>query len=515
MRHNQPVTQREFEIPDDATLMSTTDTQSYINYANAAFIHASGFSEDEIQGQPHNLVRHPDMPQEAFADMWATLKGGEPWTALVKNRRKNGDHYWVRANAIPIVRDGRTSGYMSVRTKPAGEEIEAAESLYQQFREHKAGNRRFHKGLIIRTGLAGWTSALKTMPVRWRIRTSLLAAAPLILGAALLAGVRELSLAAFSAFVLACLLFLSLWLESQISRPLERVLEQALRVASGESQKAVHMDRVDEIGMTLRTISQLGLMFRWLIDDVSEQVITVERAIKEIAQGNNDLSKRTEQAASSVQQTASSMAQMSATVKGNAETAMQANTLSGSASHAAAKGGQAVADVINTMNEINTSSQRIADITGVIDGIAFQTNILALNAAVEAARAGETGRGFAVVAGEVRALAQRSANAAKEIKDLISASVEKVEIGSSLVDAAGKTMDEIVTQVKRVSDLIGEIRSATEEQSNGTSQIDKAVSDLDSITQQNAALVEQSTAASDSLRQQATRLVEAVSVFRS
>ncbi|ETN73021.1 HAMP domain protein [Necator americanus] len=208
------------------------------------------------------------MPQEAFADMWATLKGGEPWTALVKNRRKNGDHYWVRANAIPIVRDGRTSGYMSVRTKPAGEEIEAAESLYQQFREHKAGNRRFHKGLIIRTGLAGWTSALKTMPVRWRIRTSLLAAAPLILGAALLAGVRELSLAAFSAFVLACLLFLSLWLESQISRPLERVLEQALRVASGESQKAVHMDRVDEIGMTLRTISQLGLMFRWLIDDV-------------------------------------------------------------------------------------------------------------------------------------------------------------------------------------------------------------------------------------------------------
>ncbi|ETN73020.1 methyl-accepting chemotaxis protein signaling domain protein, partial [Necator americanus] len=200
---------------------------------------------------------------------------------------------------------------------------------------------------------------------------------------------------------------------------------------------------------------------------------------------------------------------MSATVKGNAETAMQANTLSGSASHAAAKGGQAVADVINTMNEINTSSQRIADITGVIDGIAFQTNILALNAAVEAARAGETGRGFAVVAGEVRALAQRSANAAKEIKDLISASVEKVEIGSSLVDAAGKTMDEIVTQVKRVSDLIGEIRSATEEQSNGTSQIDKAVSDLDSITQQNAALVEQSTAASDSLRQQATRLVEA------
>ncbi|QBR04203.1 PAS domain-containing methyl-accepting chemotaxis protein [Paraburkholderia pallida] len=514
MRNNQPVTQREFEIPDDATLMSTTDTQSYINYANAAFIHASGFSQDEIQGQPHNLVRHPDMPQEAFADMWATLKGGEPWTALVKNRRKNGDHYWVRANAIPVVRKGQTSGYMSVRTKPSREEVEAAESLYRQFREHKAGSQRFYKGLIVRTGLAGWTSILKTMTVRWRIRASLLVTAPFILGAAWLSGVREIPFAAFCAFALTCLLLVSLWLERQISRPMEKVLEQALRVASGESQKAVHMDRVDEIGMTLRTISQLGLMFRWLIDDVSEQVMTVERAIKEIAQGNNDLSKRTEQAASNVQQTASSMTQMTATVKSNAETAMQANTLSGSASDAAAKGGKAVAEVISTMNEITASSHRIADIIGVIDGIAFQTNILALNAAVEAARAGDQGRGFAVVAGEVRALAQRSANAAKEIKNLISTSVEKVETGSSLVDDAGRTMDEIVTQVRRVSDLIAEIRSATEEQNSGVSQIDQAVSDLDTITQQNAALVEQSTAASDSLRQQATRLVEAVSVFR-
>jgi aerotaxis receptor len=514
MRNNQPVTQHEFEIPDNATLMSTTDTQSYINYANAAFIHASGFAPDEIQGQPHNIVRHPDMPQEAFADMWATLKGGEPWTALVKNRRKNGDHYWVRANAIPVVRNGQTSGYMSVRTKPSRDEIEAAEKLYRQFREHKAGKRRFHKGLIVRGGLMGWTSMLKVVPVRWRIRSALLVAAPLLVGAAALSGVKGVPLGAFAGFAAFSFLLVSLWLERQISRPLEQVLAQALRVASGESQKAVHMDRVDEIGMTLRTISQLGLMFRWLIDDVSEQVITVQRAINEIAQGNNDLSRRTEQAASNVQQTASSMAQMTATVKSNADTASQANTLAGTASDAAARGGQAVSEVVSTMNEITASSHKISDIIGVIDGIAFQTNILALNAAVEAARAGDQGRGFAVVAGEVRALAQRSANAAKEIKHLISTSVEKVETGSSLVDEAGKTMDDIVTQVKRVSDLIAEIRSATEEQSSGVTQIDQAVSDLDNITQQNAALVEESTAASDSLRQQALRLVEAVSVFR-
>lgn len=150
MRVNEPVTQREYEFPDNATLMSTTDTQSYIAYANAAFVEVSGFSREEIEGKPHNIVRHPDMPPEAFADMWATLKAGQPWTALVKNRRKNGDHYWVRANATPVVRNGRTSGYMSVRTKPTREEIAGAEALYKDFRTGQAGSRKFHKGLIDR-----------------------------------------------------------------------------------------------------------------------------------------------------------------------------------------------------------------------------------------------------------------------------------------------------------------------------------------------------------------------------
>jgi aerotaxis receptor len=285
MRNNQPVTQQEFEFPDNATLMSTTDTESYVTYANAAFMQVSGFSHEEIQGQPHNVVRHPDMPKEAFADMWSTLKGGEPWTALVKNRRKNGDHYWVRANATPVVRNGKPAGYMSVRTKASREEIAAAEALYRDFREGKAGNRRFHKGLIVRTGLMGWTSVFQTMPVRWRIRSALLSVAPTVALAAWLLGLKGVALAGFAGVSAAVSMFASLWLEAQISRPLEQVREQALRVASGESQKAVHMNRVDEIGMTLRTISQLGLMFRWLIDDVSEQVINVQTASNEIAQG--------------------------------------------------------------------------------------------------------------------------------------------------------------------------------------------------------------------------------------
>ncbi|MBR8212716.1 PAS domain-containing protein, partial [Burkholderia cenocepacia] len=198
MRNNQPVTQREFEFADDATLMSTTDADSYITYANAAFIQVSGFSPEEIEGQPHNVVRHPDMPKEAFADMWATLKGGEPWTALVKNRRKNGDHYWVRANAIPVMRNGQPKGYMSVRTKATRDEIAAAEALYRDFREGKAGSRRFHKGLIVRTGVLRIASLFQTMSVRARLVSTLCVLAPAVVGAGWAAGLAGGGLAAFA-----------------------------------------------------------------------------------------------------------------------------------------------------------------------------------------------------------------------------------------------------------------------------------------------------------------------------
>jgi aerotaxis receptor len=303
-------------------------------------------------------------------------------------------------------------------------------------------------------------------------------------------------------------------LEAQVAAPLQVILQQAKQVASGQPADDVAFDRVDEIGLLLRSITQAGLNLRSLVDDVSQQVGGVETASAEIALGNADLSSRTEQQASSLQQTAASMEQMSGTVAQNADSAKQANQLAITASNAAARGGAAVGEAVATMAVITTSSKKIAEIIGVIDGIAFQTNILALNAAVEAARAGEQGRGFAVVAGEVRNLAQRSAQAAREIKGLISDSVSKVESGAQVVGEAGRSMGEIVAQVKRVSDLIAEITTATVEQSSGIGQVNQAVTHLDQMTQQNAALVEQSAAAAESLREQAVRLGQAVAVFR-
>lgn len=514
MRTNLPVTQQEYAFDDEATLMSTTDTSSHITYANDAFIKVSGFTPDEINGQPHNLVRHPDMPPEAFADMWATLKNGEPWTALVKNRRKNGDHYWVRANAIPVIRAGQVQGYMSVRTKPGAQEIQQTEKLYKEFREGKRKCWRFHKGLLVRIGILRWVSLYKTLPLRWRIRSTMMALWPLSVACVWALGLANSPLALFGAVMAVLLLLATAWLEQQVSRPVERLCKQALSVATGACHKVEQMDRVDEVGTTLRAIGQLGLMFRWLVDDVSGQAINVLSASDSIAQGNNDLSRRTEQAAANVQQTAATMNEMTATVKSNTETAQQVNTLSKSTSDAATQGGVAMKDMVRMMAEIAESSKKIANITSVIDGIAFQTNILALNAAVEAARAGEQGKGFAVVAGEVRTLAQRSATAASEIKNLVESSVAKVQSGSVHVNDVGKTMEDIVSQVQNVTSLIAQISAATSEQATALSEVSLAVEDLDNITHQNAARVEEGAQASGRMTHQATRLVEAISVFR-
>jgi methyl-accepting chemotaxis protein len=288
----------------------------------------------------------------------------------------------------------------------------------------------------------------------------------------------------------------------------------AIRMSQGDLSVDVPVEGVAEATRSLSSLKALQDELRRAIGAIRAGSHEVSTASAEIATGNQDLSQRTEQAASNLQQTASSLSQLTGNVRQSADAAAQANQLASSAAQVARRGGAVVSQVVATMDEINSSSKKIADIIGVIDGIAFQTNILALNAAVEAARAGEQGRGFAVVAGEVRSLAQRSAEAAKEIKSLIGTSVDKVETGSKLVQDAGSTMDEIVASVQRVTDIIGEISAAALEQSQGIGQVNEAVARLDQMTQQNASLVEQSAAAAESLKDQAQRMTSVVSSFR-
>jgi len=330
-------------------------------------------------------------------------------------------------------------------------------------------------------------------------------------------GATQQAYLVFGAVVLAAVvLVVPLTLANMLSicRPMDRARAFAGRIATGDLSSQIDVSGKDETAELLRSLAAMQDSLHGIVGQLRSSTDSISTASGEIASGNQDLSARTEQTASNLQQAASSMEELTGTVKQSADSARQANQLASSAAEVAARGGAVVSRVVSTMDDINTSSKKIADIIGVIDGIAFQTNILALNAAVEAARAGEQGRGFAVVAGEVRNLAQRSAEAAKEIKGLIGASVEKVESGSKLVADAGKTMQEIVGSVQRVSDIIGEISAAAAEQSDGISQVNVAVVQLDQMTQQNAALVEESTAAAESLKDQAAKLAQVVGTFK-
>ncbi len=322
----------------------------------------------------------------------------------------------------------------------------------------------------------------------------------------------QMSIAALITLLLG--LLISWFISRQITTPLGNTLSMAEKIATGDLTMSINTTRKDELGQLMSAMSKMNDNLHNMIDDIRVGVSQISNASSEIVAGNTDLSSRTEQQAAAVEQTAASMEQLTATVKQNADNAHHANKLAISASQTAKQGGEQVNNVVQTMTAIESSSKRIAEITSVINSIAFQTNILALNAAVEAARAGEQGRGFAVVASEVRSLAQRSSQAAKEIEGLISESVTQVSRGATLVGNAGKTMNDIVTSITQVHDIMGEIATASDEQSRGISQVSQAIVEMDSTTQQNAALVEQSSAAADSLEEQARLLKQAVSVFR-
>ncbi|WP_426992887.1 methyl-accepting chemotaxis protein [Methylomonas sp. CM2] len=729
MRVNQPVTDREVTMTPGTVLVTRTNLKGIITYANEAFIEISGFSRDELIGANHNLVRHPDMPEAAFADLWQCLKAGLPWTAPVKNRTKSGDFYWVEANVTPVRKNGKVHEYLSVRYAPSREQINQAEAFYEKLANKQAsirpvglraawakladigiGTKLAIAGLLLALPtliwlaqaiaeqkypmaaaagamitVGGWIGvsavrrilehlrestricyrladdqfrneielnrndqigafnrALYTTQVKLiadlayskqvayeatRIKQALdnvescvMVAnndldiiymnntvkamfknaeadirrqlpnfdADALLGAnidqfhqhpshqrGLMAGLvqtfssqlviggRHMNIVANpvvndeGARIGVVVEWLDRTREVKVEREIEAIVQS---VKTGQLDKRLALDdkqgffaklsqeindltdvieRVfEEVGSTMKSMAEGDLSNRITSDyqgvyltckndinstidklgdifgEVTESANFINNSSREIASGNNNLSQRAEQQAANLEETAASMEELTSTVKNNAENAQQANLVADNARELAEKGGNVVSAAVKAMQDINESSNKIADIIGVIDEIAFQTNLLALNASVEAARAGEQGRGFSVVATEVRNLAQRSATAARESKELIQSSVQKVRVGTDFVNQTGKALVEIVASVKKVGDIVAEIANASAEQSAGIAQVNQAVAQMDEITQQNAALAEQASAASVSMSDLSMNMVELLSFFK-
>ena len=518
MRVNLPVSNNEYDYPGNELLMSTTDRQGHMTHCNAAFARVSGYSMEELMGQLHNMVRHPDMPPEAFKDLWSTIGNGRSWCGIVKNRRKNGDHYWVRANVTPIVINGKPQGYMSVRAKPTREEVRAAEALYAKIRqEREAGEKSFilHAGRVRPTGWRNWIGMLQRATFTQRLAAMMLPLGAVALAPALL-GWSGPQVAALQAVLMLALSGLILW---RFHRRITTALRDANRLATDIAgcnlgTNGCQVDGRHPMALLMERLHQIQVNLRAVVGDARAEIGTFGDISGEIAQGAQDLSARTESQASSLEETAASMEELSSTVRQAADTAQQVLKESEHSAELAHRGGQAVAEVSSVVQAIEQSSRKMGQIISTIEGIAFQTNILALNAAVEAARAGEQGRGFAVVASEVRALAQRSATAAGEIRGLIGESAAHIERGAQQMQSAGQTIEQVVQSVAQVNQLMGQIGIAAREQASGISQVNDAVTDLDRVTQQNAALVEESAAAARTMSDNAGVLGRTLEVFK-
>ena len=511
-----PQAGRETILEDGKPIVTTTDLRGRLTYANSTFIDASGYADHELEGQAQTSLYHPDMPPEVDADMLRTLLSGEPWRGLVKYRCKDGGYFWCIANATPVIERGKTTGYMSVCTKPKREQIAQAEQLYRTVKGGNPDGVRIVRGAEAPRGWRRLRKALRDITLAQRLALCFGGVAALALAMASHAVLPYSETALHAQALLMVLLALYGWrnLHQSVVAPIQASINAARILAGGDLTTRMAVDRHDELGQLQAFVRQLNLNLASILVDIRSNFALSRSTTTMVRAANVDLSARTEAQASNLEQTSAHIGLITGTVSQTADNATTASSVASEATALAERTGVAVAQVVAAMHDISASSRQIVDIISLIDGIAFQTNILSLNAAVEAARAGESGRGFAVVASEVRNLAQRSAGAAKEIKALIDASAGKIETGAGMASAAGENMDAVIAAIGQVAVIMGEISGSTREQSSGVSQVKDAIMQLDEVTRQNAAMVEEASAATGVLDLQAQAVSKALEVFK-
>ncbi|MFT0532322.1 methyl-accepting chemotaxis protein [Castellaniella hirudinis] len=502
------VSGRERRLDAADRIVLTTDLDGRITYVNRDFLRISGHAAEEVIGASQAILRHPHMPREPFADLMHTVRQGRSWSGLLKNRCKNGDHYWVRVDAAPLFHEGRVAGYTSIRTRPERAQIDQADQAYRALAQ---GEKRIaiQDGRIVRHRRGRRMRS-------WALKYQLMAYGG---GMLLIAGLQaawpwEPVLAA------AWLLLLGLWavaggigLHQALAGPLKRLRGEIECISAGDLSRALPVDQAVEIARLAHGLRIVQINMKLLLVRILEATEVVVIGVRDIARGGGDLSSRTDTQASSLEETAAAIEQLAGSVRLNTESARQATRQAGTLQQLVGQGEASMAAVVRTMDDIQQEARRIADITSVIDGIAFQTNILALNASVEAARAGPQGRGFAVVAAEVRTLAQRTTEAAHEIEARIAASVRAVDTGAGQVSQARQVSTGIGEAADRFADLVREIALACQEQEQGIGEISQAASQIDQAARSSAGLVGQVAHAADHIHEQAEALQALVGSF--
>lgn len=503
MRSNQPVTDHEYEIWDDQNLMSRTDLTGTITYASPSFVEVSGFDHEELIGAPHNLIRHPDMPEQAFANLWSTIRAGHIWIGMVKNRRKNGDYYWVRAHVVPIVKDGTVQGYTSVRIKPTAEEKAEAERVYRQLRTGRGKHISLDRGRIVRRGFAGRLARFRPCSLKGNIMLmALLAVLLTVIGDG--AGWPGQLTGALLVLTLAGLCY------RRIDNSVGSIERFAMQVAAGNLVTTPPANAKDEFGGIHSAMSIMHRSLGNISVDIQNILNEVDLETRSLLRHQGELAADTQQQAVYLQQTAASMEQLTATVQQNSSHTGMAESHALNAGDKVGRSDHDVRQLVARMEQITASATTMTEAIAAIESISFQTNLLALNAAVEAARAGEQGRGFAVVANEVRQLAKHSSASADQIRALIAGSQRDIAGGAGQIRQLEQNNQDVISAVMTINALIQEIAVASREQAQGLQQINDAMAEMDRVTQQNAARVQQSADISSLLGGQVSALRNAI-----